>query len=329
LSDADRHEAAELLTSSFSDGRLSHEEFSGRLDEVYAARNDIELSRAFRGLPVAAPTVARVPVRRRRSFLRRTDRILAVCSPAGLCTVIWGMTTPGHYFWPEWVWLPTGLVFVGGYYASRRRRERERAWENGELGRMPRHLRRLQGTEPGRLPAPASAPLVGSTEETRAILSVVFVDIVGSTEAAASLGDRRWRDLLDDFMRMVDTGLQQHNGEKLFTKGDEVVATFRAPAQAIAYACGVRDAVRSLDVHVRAGIHTGEVEGQAGDMSGITLHIGQRVSAVAMADEIVVSSTVRDIAYGSGIGFNDHGEHELPGLKGTWHLYSVLGVATA
>ena len=137
--------------------------------------------------------------------------------------------------------------------------------------------------------------------------------------------------VLRSFEHLVERELVAHHGRKLFTKGDEIVATFRSPAGAIEYARGVRDAIRPLQLEVRVGIHTGEVEGHSSDLSGITLHIGQRVSATALTGEILISSTVRDLAFGSGVEFVDRGEHvthrasrELaPVRRGGWQRTAV------
>ncbi len=151
----------------------------------------------------------------------------------------------------------------------------------------------------------------------------MFADIVDSTAVAASMGDGPWRTRLHGFEHFVEGEIAQHGGRKLFTKGDEVVATFRSPAQAIEYArARSATAPPGWDL-VRVGIHTGELEGRSDDLSGIALHIGQRVSTSAQPNEILVSSTVRDLALGSGTEFIDRGEHELQGLPGTWHLYAV------
>ncbi|HWE66165.1 MAG TPA: DUF1707 domain-containing protein [Acidimicrobiales bacterium] len=307
ISDGERNDAVERLNVFFAEGRLNHDEYSVRLDDIYGARTDLELNDAFRGLPRAAPAApGRVA---RRDLRSRIDLAVGVGAPGALCTAIWAMTTQG-YFWPEWVWLATAISVVGGYRISRRRRR-------------PRRATRRITPPPSRTPEPVAS----GGHDGRAILTAVFVDIVGSTQKAAAVGDAPWREILRRFEHLVDGQLVEFGGHKLFTKGDEVVATFRSPAQAINYACALRQAVQPLDLDLRAGIHTGEVEGSQTDLSGITLHIGQRVSAIATPGQILVSSTVRDIAYGSGIAFSDCGEHELTGLTGNWHLYSVGGAA--
>ncbi len=300
VSDAERQTAAAELNRAYAEGRLSLDEYMGRLDEAYAAKTDVELAEVFRGLP--RPSRAAEPVRK-RDLRARLDWVIGTITPAALCTAIWAFTTAPHgYFWPEWVWLPTGLALVGGYRVSARRRRR-------------RHRR-------ASLPPVSHAPGLG-TDDRRQILTAVFVDIVGSTQQATIVGDSRWREILRDFERTVDRELMAHHGRKLFTKGDEVVATFRSPARAISYACALRDDLAGGGLEVRCGIHTGEIEGRHMDLSGVTLHIGQRVSAAASPGEVLVSATVRDLAYGAGFKFEDRGEHELRGLDGAWHLYAV------
>jgi class 3 adenylate cyclase len=302
ISDSERNAAVERINEFFGEGRLDFEETSGRLDEIYAAKTDVELEQAFRGLPrPAAP-------KERRRLPRDMRRVVQVATPAGLCTVIWAMTGAHGYFWPEWVWFGSGLSIIGYLRPGHRHIDRD-------------HRRRERSLDPA-----SPGPLGPASADGRMILTAVFADIVNSTEKASGLGDARWRELLRSFEYTVDRLLVVNQGRKLFTKGDEVVATFRTPAQAIDYARGIRDGVARLGLELHVGIHTGEVEGRKGDLSGIALHIGQRVSASAAAGEILVSSTVRDLALGSGIGFVDRGEHELRGLPGTWRLYAVEDV---
>jgi class 3 adenylate cyclase len=157
----------------------------------------------------------------------------------------------------------------------------------------------------------------------RVLATVLFTDIVGSTERASQLGDRRWRDLIDAHDRAVRRELQHFRGREIHTTGDGVLATFDGPGRAIACACAIRDAVRALDLEVRAGLHTGEIEVRGADVAGVAVHIGARVAATAEAGEVLVSSTVKDLVVGSGIGFDDRGEHTLKGIPGTWRLYAV------
>jgi len=158
----------------------------------------------------------------------------------------------------------------------------------------------------------------------RVLATVVFTDIVGSTQRAAELGDRRWRELLDAHDRLVRRQLERFRGREVNTVGDGFVATFDGPGRAIECACAIRDAVQALGIEVRAGLHTGEIEVRGSDIAGMAVHIGARVAASAEPSEVLVSGAVPPLVVGSGIEFNDRGEHELKGVPGSWHLYSVI-----
>jgi len=160
-------------------------------------------------------------------------------------------------------------------------------------------------------------------EPDRVLATVLFTDIVGSTERAAELGDRRWRDLLDGYYALVRRELGRFRGREIDTAGDGFFAAFDGPARAIRCACAVRDAVRPLGIGIRAGLHTGEVEVMGDKVGGIAVHIGARVAAHAGADEVLVSNTVRDLVAGSGIRFEDRGTHVLKGVPGEWRLFAV------
>jgi class 3 adenylate cyclase/alpha-beta hydrolase superfamily lysophospholipase len=157
----------------------------------------------------------------------------------------------------------------------------------------------------------------------RVLATVLFTDIVGSTQRAAGLGDRRWRELLDAHDRAVRRQLERFRGREVSTVGDSFVATFDGPGRAIECACAIRDAVRTLGIEVRAGLHTGEIEIRGDDIAGMAVHIGARVASLADAGQVLVSSTVKDLVAGSGIEFDDRGEHQLKGVPGRWHLYSA------
>jgi class 3 adenylate cyclase len=161
-------------------------------------------------------------------------------------------------------------------------------------------------------------------EPTRALLTVLFTDIVGSTQLAAELGDASWRGLLDEHNRIVRRQLEDHQGREVKTVGDGFLATFDGPARAIRCARAVTEAVRSLDIEVRAGVHTGETELLGDDIGGMAVHIGARVVALAGPGEVLATRTVRDLVAGSGLAFADRGVHELKGVPGEW---SVLAVA--
>jgi class 3 adenylate cyclase/pimeloyl-ACP methyl ester carboxylesterase len=160
-------------------------------------------------------------------------------------------------------------------------------------------------------------------ETQRVLATVLFTDIVGSTERAARLGDRAWRELLDAHDGVVRRQLDRFRGREVNTVGDGFVATFDGPGRAIECACAIRDALTSLEIDLRTGLHTGEIEMRGGDVAGIAVHLAQRVSALAAPREVLVSRTVTDYVVGSGIQFEDRGEHDLKGVPGTWRLYSV------
>jgi class 3 adenylate cyclase len=160
----------------------------------------------------------------------------------------------------------------------------------------------------------------------RVLATVLFTDIVDSTKRAAELGDRRWRTVLDEHERVVRRQIDRFSGREIKTTGDGFLATFDGPARAVRCARAVTDAVRPLGIDVRAGLHTGECELRNGDIGGIAVHIGARVSARAAPGEVLVSNTVKDLVVGSGLEFEDRGEQELKGVPGSWRLFSVTGV---
>ena len=168
--------------------------------------------------------------------------------------------------------------------------------------------------------------LTGSRGEVASdsiLATVLFTDIVGSTERAAALGDRAWRDLLDRHHAAVRAQLSRFRGSEVNTAGDGFLATFDGPARAIRCARSIRDAVRQLGIDVRAGVHTGECERSREGMTGITVHIGARVMAQAGAGEILVSGTVKDLVVGSGLRFRERGTHALKGVPGEWSLFAA------
>ena len=160
-------------------------------------------------------------------------------------------------------------------------------------------------------------------EADRVLATVMFTDIVGSTRRAAELGDRRWRELLEGHEAVVRRELARHRGTEVKTTGDGFLATFDGPARGIRCARSIAEGVRQLGIEIRAGLHTGECELRNGDVGGIAVHTGARVSARAEPGEVLVSSTVKDLVAGSGIEFEDRGSHELKGVPGEWRLYAV------
>jgi pimeloyl-ACP methyl ester carboxylesterase/class 3 adenylate cyclase len=163
----------------------------------------------------------------------------------------------------------------------------------------------------------------GSVDPDRVLATVLFSDIVGSTERAASLGDRKWRDLLDAHDNLTGDVLEQFRGRLIGREGDGFLATFDGPARAIRCALAIRDGVRTLGLETRAGLHTGEIEIRGEDVGGIAVHIGARVAAKAGAGEVFVSRTVADLVVGSDIEFEDRGVHALKGVPNEWQLYAV------
>lgn len=163
----------------------------------------------------------------------------------------------------------------------------------------------------------------GSAVADRVLATVLFTDIVGSTEKAASLGDRRWRALLDDHHAMVRGILTRFRGHEVKTTGDGFLATFDGPARGVRCARAIADEVRSLGIDIRAGLHTGECEIIGDDVGGIAVHIGARVAALAGAGEVLVSGTVKDLVAGSGLRFGSRGVTPLKGVPGEWQIFAA------
>jgi class 3 adenylate cyclase len=165
--------------------------------------------------------------------------------------------------------------------------------------------------------------LRGAIEPDRALAAILFTEIVGSTERASSLGDRQWRNLLETHDAVARTIVEQHRGKLVKMTGDGMLATFDGPGRAIRCAMALGDALRSLGLEIRAGIHTGEVEVRERDIAGIGVHIAARVLDFASPGELLVSAAVPMLVAGSGITFEDRGEHELKGISDTWRLFAV------
>jgi class 3 adenylate cyclase len=160
-------------------------------------------------------------------------------------------------------------------------------------------------------------------EPERLLATVLFTDIVGSTEQAFEIGDRAWRELLQRHHELVRRQLVRFRGKEVGTAGDGFLASFDGPARAIRCACAIVEGVRALGIEVRAGLHTGECELHDGKVAGIAVHTGARVASYAAPSEVLVSSTVKDLVAGSGLAFQDRGLHKLKGLPGEWRLYAV------
>jgi class 3 adenylate cyclase len=202
---------------------------------------------------------------------------------------------------------------------------------------------RIPGARYVELPGPDHLPMVGDQDALldeveqflvgsrgahggeRSLATILFTDIVGSTETAARLGDRRWRDLLEHHDATVRRELAVHRGREVKTMGDGFLATFDGPARAIRCATAITEDLERSGIEIRSGIHSGEVETIGGDVGGMAVNIGARVGALAAPGEVLVSSTVRELVVGSGIEFEERGTHRLKGAPDEWHLFAVSG----
>ena len=164
-----------------------------------------------------------------------------------------------------------------------------------------------------------------AVEIERILTTVLFTDIIGSTAKAASLGDQRWRALLDSHDKTVRAQLHRLRGHEINTTGDGFVASFDGPARAIRCAQAITEATGRLGIELRIGLHTGECEVRGDDLGGLAVHVAARVGALATSGEILVSGMVKDLVAGSGIEFTERGEHELKGVPGSWRLFAVEG----
>jgi class 3 adenylate cyclase len=155
------------------------------------------------------------------------------------------------------------------------------------------------------------------------LATIMYTDIVASTDRLTAVGDRQWHDLLEAHNAIVRKELARFRGREVSTAGDSFLATFDGPARAIRCARAISEAVRPLGIEVRAGLHTGECEIMGDDIAGIAVHTGARVAALAGGGEVLVSSTVKDLVAGSGIEFTDRGAHALKGVPGEWRIFAV------
>jgi class 3 adenylate cyclase len=162
-----------------------------------------------------------------------------------------------------------------------------------------------------------------SASYDRVLATAMFVDIVGSTERAAAAGDRAWTDLLQAYYRLVRDELRHHGGREIDTAGDGLFASFDGPGRAVACGCAVRDAVHDLGLRVRTGLHAGECEVIDGKITGLAVHIAARIAALADADEVLVSRTIKDLSAGAGIRFVDRGTHSLKGVPEAWQVFAA------
>ena len=160
-------------------------------------------------------------------------------------------------------------------------------------------------------------------ESGQVLATLLFTDIVGSTERVANLGDEKWRELLDAHNAVLRREIGRFRGREVATTGDGFLATFDGPARAVRCALATRDAVRSLGLEIRAGVHTGEIERTGEDVRGIAVHVGARIASEAEGGEVLVSATVKDLVAGSGLGFKDRGFRALKGVPQEWQLFAV------
>jgi class 3 adenylate cyclase len=163
----------------------------------------------------------------------------------------------------------------------------------------------------------------------RVLATVLFTDIIDSTKRASSLGDARWRRLLDDHDSLTAGIVREASGTVIQQTGDGVLATFDSPSRALAATTKLHRELEALDIRIRAGLHTGEIERRGGDVSGIGVNIAARVEALASAGETLASSTVKDLCAGAGFAFEEHGEHDLKGVDGRWRIFRLTSPAVS
>jgi class 3 adenylate cyclase len=219
------------------------------------------------------------------------------------------------------------------------------SWEGADREEVLYLVRRITGAKEIALPADEHEPMWPNNTEAavralrgfiddvrdeeadldRVLSTVMFTDIVDSTATAAVVGDRRWRELVEQHHGAVRALLGRFRGKEIDTAGDGFFATFDGPARGVRCAKAISGAVRHLGIEVRAGVHTGEVETMAGKVGGIAVVVGARIASLAGPSEVLISSTVRDLVSGSGLTFEDAGEHELKGVPDRWRLYRAVG----
>jgi class 3 adenylate cyclase len=308
IADADRHVVIDRLREHTAAGRLTLDEFDSRVDEVMHARTVADLHATLRELPAPVPVLATQKALARR--LRRHRAWVHSRNTAGIngiCIAIWAMTG-GGYFWPEWVLLGTGLILAGHIAGNELTDE-----EKKEQREREEQVKAIAATATTSAPAP----------NARVLASILYTDMVDSTQRVAEMGDQRWSAVLDQYEEVVRRSLERTGGVLVKALGDGALARFAAPADAIRCAVAIRDATHELGFEVRAGVHAGEIEIRGDDVTGIAVHLGQRVCSAALPGEVWVTRTVVDLVAGAGIRFDDQGEYELRGIPGPWQLYSV------
>jgi class 3 adenylate cyclase len=309
VSDAERDAVVLALRGHYETGRLTLDEFNDRVGEAYSARTEADLDHVLRELP---KKTAEAPEPQRPGWTngrRLSGAVTHYATLNGLLIAIWAASGAG-YFWPIWVLIPTAFVLLRRVAGT----DDDRHLNRSRQRHRHRHHHTVEASPPAQRPAP-------ETPLGRVVMSVLFVDIVSSTEQAAALGDAAWHAVVSRYERGVQAALRQFAGDTLFTKGDEVVAGFALPASAVECALRIRDEARAAGLEVRAGVHAGEVDRVGSQANGIAMHIGRRVCESAAPGQVLVSSTVHDLLAGSGIAFMGAGDHELKGLSGSWRLY--------
>jgi len=304
VSDVDRDAVVDRLREHTAAGRLTLQEFEARAAEVMQSRTVADLQRTLRDLPSPMPVLATEKAVRRQ--LRRRRAFVHIRNFAGInaiCIAIWALSG-GGYFWPEWVIFGTSIPMIG-YIASNAPTDEEKK----EQAAKQQELEQAEEASGG-----------GAATGSRILATVLYTDVVDSTRRVAEMGDERWARVLDQYEEVVNRSIERAGGRLVKVLGDGALARFATPADAIRCAIAISDASHALGFEVRAGVHTGEIEVRGDDVTGIAVHLGQRVCAAADPGEVWVTRTVVDLVAGAGLHFDDRGEHELRGVPGKWQL---------
>ena len=323
ISDSDREVVIERLREQTTAGRLTLEEFDGRVGEVMQARTIADLRQTLRDLPLPMPVLATERVlgrqlRRRRAaaHMRNFVGINSVC--IGIWAVTGAQFSHGG-FWPEWVLLFSGLGLVGSIARNKESDEEKKARQKQEaLERSARKSERSVASG-----SSSSSSNSSSSGSRRVLATVLYTDVVDSTRQLAEMGDRRWSEVLTEYEEVVKRSIERAGGRLVKVLGDGALARFKTPADAVRCAIAIREASDRLGFEIRGGLNTGEIEVRGRDITGIAVHTAQRLCDAAERGEVWVTRTVADLVAGSGLTFADRGEHELRGVPGTWQLYCV------
>lgn len=317
ISDGDRQAVIDRLREHTSAGRLTLDEFDGRVGEVMQSRTLADLRETLRDLPLPMPVLATERVLGRQ--LRRRRAMSHVRNFVGInsiCIGIWAITGAQFShggFWPEWVLLFSGLGLVGSLATNK-----ESDQEKKERKKLELHELMSSKTE-GSSPTASNAGALSR----RVLATVLYTDVVDSTSRLAEMGDRRWAEVLTEYEEVVKRATERADGRLVKVLGDGALARFAAPADAVRCGVAVREASERLGFEVRAGVHAGEIEIRGDDVAGIAVHIAQRVCSEAEPGEVWVTRTVVDLVAGSGLKFDGRGDHELRGVPGSWQLAAV------